>query len=166
MQEQGVHHPIIRSETDYVKAIRDELGGAKLDLIFDPLGGKQFKRNLSLLAPGGRLIGFGGAERLDNKGPLATLRFIFSFGFIHPGKLLMASRSVMGLNLLRIADHDPGKIRNGIQQVVALTEQGSLDPVVGASYPSDRIGEAHRALEDRKVTGKVAVYWEREESSS
>ncbi len=159
MKEQGVDRPIDRSQEDYVKVIRDELGGAELDVIFDPLGGKQFKRNLSLLAPAGRLIGFGGAERMGKKGPLATLRFILSFGFIHPGKILMASRSVMGLNLLRIADHDPQKIRNAIREVVTMTEQGSLDPVVGAYYPAERIDQAHRALEDRAVTGKVVVHW-------
>ncbi len=162
MKEEGVHRPIDRTEEDYAQAIRDEMGGSKMDVIFDPLGGKQFKRNLSLLAPGGRLVGFGGTERLDKKGPLATLRFIFSFGFIHPGKLLMASRSVMGLNLLRIADHDPARIRHAIQGVVTMTEQGALNPKLGASFPSDRIGDAHRALEDREVTGKVAVYWEKE----
>lgn len=160
MKEQGVDRPIDREQEDYAQVIREETGGAELDVIFDPLGGKHFKKNLSLLAPAGRLVGFGGAERVGKKGPLATLRFILSFGFVHPGKVLMASRSIMGLNLLRIADHDPEKLRNAIQQVVAMTEQGALEPMVGANYPAERIDEAHRALEDRAVTGKVAVHWD------
>ena len=159
MEKQGVDRPIDREAADYVQNIRDELGGDKVDAIFDPLGGKQFKRNLSLLAPGGRMVGFGGAERFDKKGPLATLRFILAFGFIHPGKVLMASRSVMGLNLLRVADHAPERIRYSLDEVISMTEQGKLDPYVGGSYPADRIEEAHRALEDRTVTGKVAVHW-------
>ncbi len=159
MKEQGVDRAIDRETEDYVKVVRDEEGGPELDAVFDPLGGKQFKRNLSLLAPSGRLVGFGGAERVGKKGPLATLRFILSFGFVHPGKVLMASRSIMGLNLLRLADHAPERIRNSMDEVVAMTEQGKLDPVVGASYPAERIDEAHRALEDRSVIGKVVVHW-------
>jgi NADPH:quinone reductase-like Zn-dependent oxidoreductase len=159
MEKQGVDRPIHREKENYANVIRDELEGSNLDVIFDPLGGKHFKKNLSLLAPAGRLVGFGGAERVGKKGPLATLRFILSFGFVHPGKVLMASRSIMGLNLLRIADHDPAKLREAVRQVVTMTEQGSLDPMVGGNYPAERIDEAHRALEDRTVTGKVAVHW-------
>lgn len=159
MKKQGVDRPIDREEEDYAEVIREELEGSNLDIVFDPLGGKHFKKNLSLLAPAGRLVGFGGAERVGKKGPLATLRFILSFGFVHPGKILMASRSIMGLNLLRIADHDPRKVKNAVEEVVTMTEQGQLDPIVGGNFPADRIDEAHRALEDRTVTGKVAVHW-------
>ncbi len=130
-----------------------------MDAIFDPIGGSHFKKNLSLLAPGGRLIGFGAADRMGKKGPLATLRFILSFGFIHPGKLFMGSRSVMGLNLLRIADHKPSRVKTAMDEVVSMTAKGTLDPLVGGKFPAERIDEAHRALEEGKVSGKVVVYW-------
>lgn len=161
MKEQGVDHPIDRSETDYVEFIQEKLGKKEMDAIFDPLGGSHFKKNYSLLAPGGRLIGFGAAERMGKKGPFATLRFIFSFGFIHPGKLFMSSCSIMGLNLLRIADHKPSKVQSAMEEVVSLTTQGNLDPLVGAEFPAERIHKAHEALETGKVSGKVVVHWKK-----
>jgi hypothetical protein len=45
----------------------------------------------------------------------------------------------------------------GGPEVLTLAAEGPLHPVIGAPYPLERTAEAHRAIEDRTVLGKVLL---------
>jgi len=156
----GVDHPINYRREDFAAAVRRVRGAAGLDVVFDSLGGSAVRKGLALLAPGGRIVCFGAAER--EAGPLQwarDLRFALSFGFIHPIPLLMNSKSILGVNMLRISDHRPETLARVLHGVVELARAGELTPSVGGRFAAAQIAAAHELLGGRGSTGKLVVTW-------
>lgn len=156
----GVDHPINYRREDFADAVRRIRGTAGLDVIFDSLGGSAIRKGLRLLAAGGRIVCFGAAER--ESGPLQLLRdvrFAASFGFVHPIPLLMHSKSVIGVNMLHVADERPDTLGRVLHAVADLTLKGELQPTVGGRFTADQIAAAHELLGGRGSTGKIVVKW-------
>lgn len=161
LRKQGVDHPINYREQDFEAEVRKLRGEKGLDFVFDSLGGKTFKKGHKLLAPGGRIVGFGAASR-SGKGRniFADIKLLLGFGFYNPAFMLMSSQGIIGVNMLRIADHKRSLLQWCLESVVKLTESGDFNPVVGGVFTSAQLPEAHHFLEGRKSTGKVIVTWE------
>ena len=87
------------------------------------------------------------------------LKMVFGFGFWSPIKLVTSSKSLIGLNMLKIADHKPRTFQNAIKNVIELVDQGVLKPTVGKEFDHTQLAEAHAFLESRKSIGKIAVKW-------
>jgi NADPH2:quinone reductase len=156
----GVDHPINYRHEDFGDVVRRVRGAEGLDIVFDSLGGSAVRKGLKLLGAGGRIVCFGAAER--EAGPLQILRdvrFAASFGFPHPIPLLMGSKSILGVNMLRIADHRPEVLGRCMRAVSKLVADGTLKPTVGGRFGADRIADAHDFLGGRGSTGKVVVTW-------
>ncbi|MBL4625353.1 MAG: zinc-binding dehydrogenase [Flavobacteriales bacterium] len=156
LKQQGVHFPINYREEDFAATIQKL--DKKMDVIFDPVGGSSFKRDKTILAHGGRIICFGGSER-SSGGIIQTLKFVFGFGLMSPIGLLMKSQGIIGVNMLRIADHKPHVLQRVIKSVVELYKQGKIKPHVGGNFKAKQIAEAHGFLENRKSMGKIVVEW-------
>src|SRR5262249_50270746 len=108
LKELGVDHPINYRTTDFADAVRRLRGDAGLDVVFDSIGGASVRQGMALLGSGGRIVCFGGAEH--SKGSLQILRslaFAASFGVLHAVPLMMRSKGIIGVNMLRIADNRP-----------------------------------------------------------
>lgn len=156
----GVDHPIQYRREDFATAVRRLRGDQGLDVIFDSLGGSAVRKGIALLGAGGRIVCLGAAERQPGRPQwLADLRFAASFGFPHPIPLLLSSKSLLGVNMLRISDQRPETLARCLRAVAALTESGDLRPTVGGRYTADRLAEAHELLGGRQSTGKVVVTW-------
>ena len=156
----GVDHGINYRTTDFVAEIERLRGNQGLDVIFDSIGGSYVRRGLQLLAAGGKIVCFGAASH--EAGPLQILRsvkFLASWGLPHPVPLLMRSRSLMGVNMLRISDERPEVLGRCLRAVVDLAVSGELKPIVGGRYEAAQIGEAHAFLEGRGSVGKIVVTW-------
>ena len=156
LKQQGVDFPINYRKEDFAEHIQKL--NVRMDVIFDPVGGSSFKRDKTILAHGGRIICFGGSER-SSGGIIQTLKFVLGFGFMSPIGLLMKSQGVIGVNMLRIADHKPQVLQRIIKGVIELFNQGKIKPHVGGSFKADEIAEAHDFLENRKSIGKIVVEW-------
>jgi len=154
LKQQGVDFPINYRKEDFAEHIQKL--NVSMDVIFDPVGGSSFKRDKTILAHGGRIICFGGSERSSGS-IIQTLKFVLGFGFMSPIGLLMKSQGVIGVNMLRIADHKPKVLQRIIKSVIALFNQGKIKPHVGGSFKADKIAEAHDFLENRKSMGKIVV---------
>jgi NADPH:quinone reductase-like Zn-dependent oxidoreductase len=129
------------------------------DLVLDALGGASFARSYALLRPGGRLVAFGASslvrgERRDlvRAAPKA-LRMLRGFDLI---KQMSASKAVIGLNVLTLWD-DRGTLEPWIAPLRAGLADGTIRPVVAASFPFAEAGEAHRMLTERRNVGKVVL---------
>lgn len=161
LRAQGVDVAINYRRDDFAEVIERQRGTEGLDVIFDSIGGSAIRKGLKLLAAGGRIVCFGAASHEAGSFQiLRSLKFALSFGFPHPIPLLMNSRSILGVNMLRIADHRPLVLQRCMQTVAKLAHEGVLRPVVGARFTADQIGEAHAFLEGRGSTGKIVVTWE------
>jgi len=160
LRDLGVDHPINYRRDDFGDVVRRVRGEAGLDVIFDSLGGSAVRKGLALLAAGGRIVCLGAAER--EAGPLQVLRdvrFAASFGFIHPIPLLVRSKSILGVNMLRISDERPETLRRVLGGVAALVLSGEIRPTVGGRYRATQLAEAHEFLGGRGSTGKVVASW-------
>ena len=160
LRELGVDRAIDYRREDFADAVRRLRGADGLDVVFDSLGGAAVRKGLALLGPGGRIVCFGAAEREAGPlQPLRDLRFAASFGFVHPIPLLTSSRSILGVNMLRIADGRPDVLGRVLRAVARATIEGELRPTVGGRFHVDRIADAHEFLAGRGSTGKIVVSW-------
>lgn len=160
LESLGVDHPINYREHEFDQRIREIRGGKGVDIVFDSLGGKAFKRGFKLLEPGGKIAGLGTASRSNSANHIINkIRTLLGFGFYSSAFLLMHSRAIIGVNMLRIADNRPKVLKRCLEQCVAGAAAGSFKPTVGATFKADDLAKAHRHLSERKSIGKVVVEW-------
>lgn len=161
LKEMGVDYPIDYLKVDFSKRIPEILGSEKLDVVFDNLGGRRYKQGLNLLGPGGKIVSYGAADQ--NKGSqtnkLNTIKVGLGFGFHSPIRLVVQSQSMIGVNMLAIADHKPHLLKKALKRVIELCQDGILDPRLDRSFPADQIAAAHDYIETRQSKGKVVVLW-------
>jgi NADPH2:quinone reductase len=160
LSDLGVQHPINYRESDYFDQVKKLLGSKRLDATFNSLAGKSVKKDLKLLGSGGKLVIFGAASRVGESGGFfSSLKLLFGTGFYSPLSLIMRSKSIIGINILKLGDYKPEVVAKSMREVVHLAEQGVIDPVIHRSYEVKDIHQAHLDLENRNTIGKLAVYW-------
>lgn len=156
----GADYVINYKESDYTVQIEHILKGDRLDISYNPVAGSTFKKDFKLLGSGGRIVLFGGAEMSGTKwGILSTLNFVRKMGLILPIGLMMRSKSMLGVNMLKIADNKPEVLTYCLQQVIKLYKEGKIKPQVGGNYSVSDIAKAHEDLESGNTVGKLAVHW-------
>lgn len=160
LRELGVDHPINYREENFYEKIKAMRGKQGIDKVFDSLGGKAFKQGYKLLGPGGTIVGFGNASRSNSmRNVFGDLKTLFGFGFYSAAFVLVDSKAVVGVNMLRIADHKPAVLKQCLEAVVALAAAGEVKPTIGAEFSHDKLGDAHEYVATRKSIGKVFVKW-------
>jgi len=154
----GVHHPINYAIQDFEAAIKTLTSGKGVDVIFDAVGGSSVKKGFRSLAPGGRLVCYGASE-MSNKNIFGKISSAFGFGFYHPVMLMVPSKTIIGVNMLRIADNKPEIVQRCLESVVRLTNEGVFKPTLSKVFKVADIAAAHDYFEQRKSIGKVVVEW-------
>jgi hypothetical protein len=101
LRAEGCDHPIDYRTTDYAARVRELTDGAGVDVVLDPLGGKDWATGLRLLRPVGHLVAFGFANLAG--GERRSLLRMVSQGLRIPRftalGLMDANRSVSGVNI-------------------------------------------------------------------
>lgn len=160
VEELGANYVVNYRKSDYAEQINQILKGGRIDVSFNPVAGSTYKKDMKLLGSGGRIILFGGSELSSGKwGFLSALGFVFKMGWLMPIGLMMRSKNILGVNMLKIADNKPEVMQHCLTEVVNLYQEGVIKPQVGGVYASDKLHEAHSALESGKTTGKLGVIW-------
>ena len=157
----GVDHPInYRKEDFYDHLVNKGLKG-KIDVVFDSIGGKSVKQARKLLSIGsGRIICFGAASRSGKgKNPMNDIKLVWGFGIVPLVTMLLNSQGFTGVNMLRIADHQPEVLSYCMRQVEEMIKSGVLKPKVFKEFSVDQINQGHECLQDRSSIGKVAIHW-------
>jgi len=122
----------------------DELGGLEpVDAVFDLVGGEVFASSLTLLKPMGTAIAVGYAGGLWQD--------------VSPTWLVGRNIGVHGFYLGRLIGRSPDLVARAAQDVLRLWEAGAVRPIVGAEFPLEDAGDAHRLIEERQSTGKVVL---------
>jgi NADPH:quinone reductase-like Zn-dependent oxidoreductase len=156
----GVDYPIAVTRAHFEQEFRAAAPGVKLDVIFDPLGGSFTRSGLRLLGSGGRIVCLGVSTMTGpRRNIFRSLGAIVSFGFPHPIMLMLQSKAIIGVNMLRIGEEKPLTLSRCLQESVRRGVAGEFRPVVGQIFPIDRLAEAHEAVEARATVGKIAVRW-------
>jgi len=155
----GVDHPIDYRTHDVVDEVRRVSGEERpIDLALDAIGGRSFRQSFALLRPGGRLVCFGASEIQagERRSPTRALRVLAQMPRFNPLKLMRESKSVIGLNMLRLWD-ERGSLDEYVEPLRAWIGAGALRPVVAREFRLDDGAEAHRYLHERKNVGKVVL---------
>lgn len=156
LKSMGVQHVINHQTTSWQEYVKNNLGGT-VDVIFDNIGGSSVKKGKSVLNKGGRIITLGAAALSGKKGFFNLLKLGIGFGIFSPIAYLGKSQSLIGVNMLKIADFRRDIISLEFSEVAKLYRDGILQPHVGKVFSSDQLADAHAWMEDRKSIGKVVV---------
>ena len=116
--------------------VRARLGGRHATVVFDGVGGAVGRETAALLGPNGRHLVFG----WSSGEPYAV-----------PG----VSEQVLGPVMMRKAG-GPSPLRTLELRALAEAAEGRLTPTV-QRFPLAAAADAHRALENRRTTGKVVL---------
>lgn len=133
----GIDH----TEAGWDDAVRAALGDRAPSVVIDSVGGDVGRRALGLLSPGGRIVLVGWSSGTPT--PLSAedlfARSLSATAAIGPG---LAQR--------------PGGLRPLEERALAAATSGRWVPWV-QPFPLSEAAAAHRALEDRRTTGKVVL---------
>jgi NADPH:quinone reductase-like Zn-dependent oxidoreductase len=146
-RELGADVGVNYRDEDFVERVREETGGAGVDVVLDNMGAKYLARNVDALATGGRLVCIG--MQGGTKGELDL------------GTLMRKRASVHATALRSRPSTGPG----GKAEIIAAVrhdvwpdvERGVVRPIVDRRLPMSRAGEAHRVVEASEHIGKVLL---------
>lgn len=121
-----------------------ELLESSVDVILDNMGAKYLDRNLRALATNGRLVIIGMQGGV--KGELDIAR------------LLNKRAAVIATSLRARPPEEKAAVCRGVtEHVWPLVADGTIRPVVSATYPLEEIAAAHERLAGSDNTGKILV---------
>jgi len=146
-RELGADITVNYREQDFVAEVRQATGGHGADVVLDNMGAKYLGQNVKLLAPDGRLVVIG--MQGGRKGEL-------DLGAMLPKR---ASVSAVGLRG-RPVDGPSGKaeiVADVRARLWPLLESGAVRPVTHQVLPVQQAGDAHRALDEGGVFGKLVL---------
>ena len=135
---------VLDPATESVKdAARAWAGGTGVDLVVDPIGGALAEPALRALGDRGRYLVIGFASGDIPSVPL--------------NQILLRNRSVIGIDWGIWAMTHSAEQRALLDDLLAMVEAGSLDPVRPAEYPLDNVAGALEDLLGRRAVGKIAL---------
>jgi NADPH2:quinone reductase len=157
----GADFVINYKKTAYEETLKSLLKTDRLSASYNAVAGSTFKKDVALLGSGGKLFLFGGAEIIGTRfGIFSTLNFLRKMGLLLPIGLLMRSKSILGVNMLKIADNRPDSLTECLGAVIDLYRKIELKTHVGGRFSVKEIAQAHTLLQAGKTTGKLSVFWE------
>ncbi|MFK7880351.1 NADPH:quinone oxidoreductase family protein [Roseobacter sp.] len=136
----GADH-LVNSETDDIREVVKSLGGA--DVVYDPIGGAQFKAALRACNPEARLIPLGFAS-----GEVPQ---------IPANHLLVKNLTVIGFYWGGYTRVNPKVLTDSFEVLTQWYVSGKIKPHVSNVLPLEQANEALNLLKTRKATGKVVV---------
>ncbi len=140
--ELGAHDAIDTDPAEMTDAIIAANDGRRVDVVLDAVGGETFDASLAALAPFGRLVVYGIADRRQNE--------------LRTGALLRRSHAVIGFWMAHALER-PAMVADALLELFELVAGGRLRILVGGTYPLAQAVQAHIDLAARRTTGKLLI---------
>src|SRR5689334_16398867 len=158
LKAEGCAHPIDYHATDYAAEVGRLTAGEGVDIVLDPLGGRDWRKGLKLLRPCGRLVAYGFANLASGqqRRPARLVSQVAGIPLLTPLGLMNHNRTVSGVNI----GHLWGQIailREELQAVLVLWDQGRIKPHIDRTYPFAEAATAHRRILQHQNTGKIVL---------
>jgi NADPH:quinone reductase-like Zn-dependent oxidoreductase len=158
LRAEGCAHPIDYRAVDYAAEVRRLTGGEGVDVVLDPLGGKDWRKGMKLLRPCGRLVAYGFANLASGqrRRHAHVLSQVAGIPLLTPLQLMNHNRSVSGVNIGRLWS-EMAILRQEFQAVLGLWAAGRIEPRIDRSYSFAEAAGAHRRILQRQNTGKIVL---------
>jgi len=158
LKERGLEHAIDYRTQDWLPVLLELTNGRGVELVIDPLGGKNWEKSYRALRSTGRMgmFGMSVASASGIRGKLRALKAIAQMPRFNPIKLINRNRGVFGLNLGHMW-REGEKVARWTQEIMRGVAEGWVCPHVDRAFSFEQIADAHRYMEDRKNTGKVVL---------
>ena len=140
--EAGAVHVIATEEQDLVAEVKRITDGKGARVAFDPVGGEDFPKLISALAPQGTVYLYGALSESATTLPVLDM--------------ILRMPIVKGYNLWTISA-DEARRKVAVEYIVKGLESGALKPVIDRTFKFDDMVEAHRYLESNGQFGKIVV---------
>lgn len=128
---------------DFVAAVKEATGGRGADVVYDSVGGDVFDASRKVVAFEGRILVVGFAGGRIAEAPT--------------NHALIKNYSVVGLHWGLYRQMRPEVIPRAHEALMALYEQGLIDPLVSAELPLEEAPSALTRLGERGTYGKVIL---------
>ena len=136
--EQGAHYAVDHRSSEHFEQVRSLTGGRGVDLIMEMLANVNLGKDLTVLAPRGRVVVIG------NRGSVE----------INPRDTMGRDASILGMTLMNASEPELVGIHAAL---VAGLENGTLRPVVGQEMPLAKAARAHQAVMEPGAYGKIVL---------
>jgi len=138
VREQGAQEVFDHHAPDYLEQIMKTSGGRGVDLILEMVGQVNLSKDLTILAPRGRVVVIGNRGRVE----------------IDARDAMSRDADIRGLVLPNTPPADLASIHAAL---VAGLANGTLSPVIGMGLPLARAPEAHQAVTEGGKLGKIVL---------
>jgi len=129
---------------DFVAAVKQATGKRGVDVVLDMVGGDYVRRDIEILATGGRHVS------IAVQGGLEATIPIF--------KVMQKRLILTGSTLRPRSPAEKGRIAEALHKTAwPLIAAGKLRPIIHATFPLAKAAEAHKALEDGDHIGKIVL---------
>ena len=136
--EQGAHHVLNHAQDGYIDALRELTGGTGPDLILEMLANVNLAKDLSVVAPYGRIVIIG------NRGTIE----------INPREAMMREIDILGLALWNCSEAEMASIHASLGAGLA---NGTLKPIISRELPLSEAPSAHVAVLGPGAYGKIVL---------
>ena len=135
---QGAQHVVNHRSPGHLEEVVALTGGRGPDLILEMLANENLDHDLTMIAPGGRVVVIGNRGRVE----------------IDPRKIMTKDAAVYGLALWGIPE---AEVRRAHQAIIAGLESGALNPIVGTELPLAEAARAHAKVMEPGARGKIVL---------
>lgn len=144
VRELGADLAIDARDPNWPEQVKDATERKGVDVILEMIGGSDhYKKNLSVLAPMGRMVVFGAASN-DMKGT------------VEPVALMGRNHSVIGYYMTALLRHRD-LCAGALDDLQARVVRGDVRVIVGREAKLADAADVHRELESRTTTGKIVL---------
>ncbi|MDA3644832.1 zinc-binding dehydrogenase [Saccharopolyspora indica] len=140
LRELGADAVVDYSAPDWTEQVLEATGGKGPDVVFDGVGGQIGRAAFEVTARGGRFSVHGASSGSATE--------------ISPAEA--GHRGVEVLGIEQLFDFGPHQ-RRWAEQMMTKAAAGTIQPLIGQTFPLERAAEAHAAVENRTTIGKTLL---------
>lgn len=138
----GAHAVVETDDAMFEGNLLNAAGSQGFRVVFDPVAGPDFTALTAAMSPGGILIEYGGLSTKPTPFPV--------------GDVLAKMLTLRGYLVHEIVA-DSNRLEKAKGYIIDGLSSGTLKPLIAATFPFERIADAHAFVERNQHVGKVVV---------
>jgi NADPH:quinone reductase len=138
VREQGAHYTLDHRAPDYLERLLALTDGRGVDVILEMLANVNLGKDLTVLAPAGRVVVIGSRGTVE----------------IDPRAAMSRDASILGMSISNASERELASIHAAL---IAGLENGTLRPIVGKELKLAEAPQAHKAVMEPGAYGKIVL---------